>query len=412
MSVLLIGLLSAVLAADSGAALPLVTVQDFTVGEDLPALRAQRDLLTDTVGAALQNSGRFRIAGRAHARELAAKGAMAPKGCETLACGLSVAQRAGAAYLVRASVVRLASKRCKATVTLIDMARRQVVDLRSDAGACGAAAAGGRLAALAGLLGGSPPPPQASPEDYPPSPEASPSSTHGMVRVPAGSFWRGCSTHDTSCEADERPGRNLELREFWIDAAPVTVAQYRRCVEAGACTKAQANAVDSFCNEGARGRENHPINCVDWYQATSYCASRGKRLPNEAEWEKAARGDDGRVFPWGDEAPACARAVWNHGGNGCGKGTTGPVGRKPAGASPYGALDMAGNVWEWVYDTYDPAFYLRAPGRDPVHDGPGVYRVLRGGSFHSDLPGELRAGDRNANDPSLRGDTFGFRCAR
>lgn len=146
----------------------------------------------------------------------------------------------------------------------------------------------------------------------------------------------------TNCHGDER-GRTIELPTFLIDRTEVTVGQYSACVEAGACS---APNTRNDCNFGASGRRDHPVNCVDWEQARAYCAWAGKRLPTEAEWEKAARGVDGRRYPWGDEGPTPTRA--NLSGAHDGFSATSPVGRFLAGASPFGALDMLGNVSEWL----------------------------------------------------------------
>jgi formylglycine-generating enzyme required for sulfatase activity len=148
-----------------------------------------------------------------------------------------------------------------------------------------------------------------------------------MVRVPAGEFTMGSK----GGHSDEKPEHRVYLEEFYIDKYEVTVAQYRACVEAGACT---APSTGQYYNWGRSERENHPINGVDWDQAQAYCGWAGKRLPSEAEWEKAARGTDGRTYPWGNATPTCGYAVMSQGGDGCGQDSTWPVGSKPSGASP------------------------------------------------------------------------------
>ena len=170
--------------------------------------------------------------------------------------------------------------------------------------------------------------------------------------------------------------RDIYLDTFAIDRTEVTVGAYRKCVENGPCTEPDTG---KFCNWGGEDREEHPVNCVDWNQARTYCAWRGKRLPREAEWEKAARGTDGRKYPWSqndepgeqfeftseskcpDSSPAWANI-----------GVTTTDSRKrrrwdkfPDGASPYGALDMIGNVWEWVWDA--------VPGGRGVRGGSWYY---------------------------------------
>ena len=226
-----------------------------------------------------------------------------------------------------------------------------------------------------------------------------------MVSVPAGTFLRGSSSGD----ADEKPQRRVYLSAFSIDKHEVTVAQYRRCVRGGRCSKAKTG---TYCNWSQSGRGQHPLNCVNWAQAKAYCAWAGKRLPTEAEWEKAARGTDGRTYPWGNAQASCQRAVMREGGSGCGKKSTWPVGSKsPAGDSPYGAQDMAGNVWEWTADWYGKSYYSGAPVRNPEGPSAGPGRVVRGGSWDS-IARYVRAANRSYSTPADRTSNLGFRCAR
>jgi formylglycine-generating enzyme required for sulfatase activity len=212
-----------------------------------------------------------------------------------------------------------------------------------------------------------------------------PSSTldkAAMVRVPAGEFLWGSKE-----DADEgQPSAKIWLHAFDIDQHEVTVAQYQACVATRRCSKPAAG---EYCNGHEAERQNHPINCVNWHQAHTYCQWAGKRLPSEIEWEKAARGTDGRTYPWGEEEPSCSRAIFGEHGDGCGKNSTWPVGStSPMGDSPYGVQDMAGNVWEWVST-----------------------RVLRGGSW-DDLANNLRAARRHSFPPQAQNHYLGFRCAR
>lgn len=221
-----------------------------------------------------------------------------------------------------------------------------------------------------------------------------------MVRVPAGMFWYGCNYGVVPyCDRDEEPGQRVTLGEFWIDRTEVTVDAYGKCVRAGRCTRP---GTGGWCNWGKSERGNHPINCVDWYQAKAYCAWAGKRLPTEEEWEKASRGTDGRKYPWGNQTASCRYAVMADGGvRGCGRASTWPVGSKPEGASPYGALDMGGNVWEWTANGYFPDWFppwLR-------------YRVVRGGSW-GDVSWYVRTSTRTGISPRDRNYFLGFRCAR
>jgi len=242
------------------------------------------------------------------------------------------------------------------------------------------------------------------------APVRAPEGLAGVVKVPAGRFWYGCNESvDKECAIDEKPGKRIRLPAFQIDRTEVTVSAYRACVRAGACTEPNAG---QYCNWGNSGRERHPINCVDWNQARVYCAWAGKRMPSEQEWEKAARGRDGRKYPWGNEGFESAGRVANIAdvrrkraasswsrtlpGYDDGYQGTAPVGSYLAGASPYGVLDMSGNVWEWTSSWYDSR---------------QTRRVARGGSW-GDPPRLTRGSYRNMPYPATRHSTFGFRCAK
>jgi formylglycine-generating enzyme required for sulfatase activity len=215
-----------------------------------------------------------------------------------------------------------------------------------------------------------------------------------LVSIPAGVFYFGCNAEvDVECRKDEKPGALLPASGFWIDRTEVRVDEYARCVDSGVCSPP---AEGGLCNWNVEGRGDHPVNCVSWSQASRYCHWVGKRLPTEREWEKAARGTDGRRYPWGDEAPSCERAVMHgDGAEGCGSGSTWPVGSLDAGRSPYGLFDMAGNVLEWTADLY------------PASDGS---RIARGGSWRSRaIP--VRTSHRDHLDPKARYPHVGFRCA-
>lgn len=230
----------------------------------------------------------------------------------------------------------------------------------------------------------------------------------GMIRVPAGKFTRGSDDGDK----DERPKRNIYLSEYYIDAYEIRVDQYKECVNFGSCSKPDLNCgSDKTNNWISNDRDKHPINCISWIQADRYCRWANKRLPTEAEWEKAARGTDNRTYPWGDQSLSCDYAVMSAGGLGCGKGTTWPVGSKPQGSSPYGVHDMSGNVWEWVADRYSADAYQSAPERDPEGPQSGSERVYRGGGFGGNIS-RLRSASRFGGEPTYANADLGFRCVK
>lgn len=233
----------------------------------------------------------------------------------------------------------------------------------------------------------------------------------GWALVPSGAFPMGCDAGERGgfCGADESPQHLVTLsRDVCVGETEVTVGEYRSCVEQGACAPP---VVDKGCTWTAYPGEGEgrPVTCVDWYQARAYCAWLGGDLPTEAEWEKAARGTDGRIFPWGDEGVSCNRAIVSF----CAASPLDVGTTSPDGDSPYGLQDMAGNVWEWVYDRYRPSFYADecAEGcTDPLNADPGAGpRGLRGGSEATDAS-DARASNRNSADPATRLTHAGFRC--
>lgn len=234
-----------------------------------------------------------------------------------------------------------------------------------------------------------------------------PENIGDTVLVPAGEFTMG----NDSGRSDEKPVHKVYLDTFRIDKYEVTVQQYQACVQAGKCSKPDEGDEFRDCNWGKSDRGNHPINCVDWNQAKVYCEWTGKRLPSEAEWEKAARGTDGRKYPWGNQEPTCEYAIMNDSGYGCGKNSTWPVGSKPKGASPYGAMDMAGNVSNWVADWYDKDYYAKSTNRNPTGPGSGLQRVVRGSSCYV-VPKYMLLWGRYSRHPASRTSDLGFRCAR
>jgi serine/threonine-protein kinase len=228
-----------------------------------------------------------------------------------------------------------------------------------------------------------------------------------LVYVPSGQFLMGSPDADAGAGIEEKPQRSVYLSVFWIDQTEVTNAMYMRCVRENVCSppkETRSKTRLAYYDSPAFG--NYPVIYVSWQEAEVYCQWAGRRLPTEAEWEKAARGSNGATYPWGEAPPGIGLANFNNQ-----VGDTQPVGSYPAGASPYGALDMAGNVAEWVADWYDADYYPIAPDSNPTGPDSGEFRVLRGGSWFN-LARAMRAAFRLANYPELQSDTVGFRCAR
>ncbi len=246
----------------------------------------------------------------------------------------------------------------------------------------------------------------------------------GMIQVfiPAGFFQMGGL--DTNAQADEKPAHKVTLKAFWMDKVPVTNAMYDLCVKAGVCSLPRelksATRANYYTNPEFA---DYPVIYVTWEDAKNYCAWAGRRLPTEAEWEYAARGSaDYRTYPWGDAEPNDSLANFNY----AVKDTT-RVGSYPAGTSPFGVLDMAGNVWQWVSDFYGDKYYENSPELNPT--GPetamvqGLRRSMRGGSW-LDSAKDIRLANRGfALAPNLAADksaasykgeakdNIGFRCA-
>ncbi len=239
--------------------------------------------------------------------------------------------------------------------------------------------------------------PPVAPESGPsPAPATARPPRHQMVRVPAGPFIMGGTQADSKAEQDEMGhGDPVVLRTFLIDRTEVSNAMFER-VYPDHRTRREDGAGD-----------DDPVVSVTWYEADAYCRAVGLRLPTEAEWEKAARGTDGRVYPWGDTPPTPDRLNSRESN----LKRTAPVDAYPKGRSPYGALNMAGNVWEWTADWYDPRYYTVSPARNPLGPKRGQWKVIRGGSY-VDSPMDARASNRAATSPSSSSPKIGFRCAR
>lgn len=234
--------------------------------------------------------------------------------------------------------------------------------------------------------------------------------------VPSASFMMGSEAGD----ADERPVHLVVLEEFWIDRTEVTNAQYQACVADGECAapleRSSYSVSDYYTNQSYAA---YPVVHVTWEMADNFCEWRGGRLPTEAEWEYAAIGRSGALYPWGnalagDKANFCDAACssnfsWRDISIKDGEAEIGPVGSYPAGASWVGALDMAGNVYEWVFDWYDEGFYAVSPDENPAGPASGTEHVLRGGSWF-DRAEFLRSANRVAFPAGGSGDNIGFRC--
>jgi eukaryotic-like serine/threonine-protein kinase len=232
------------------------------------------------------------------------------------------------------------------------------------------------------------------------------SSIDGMklIFIPGGVFTMG----NGSGNADESPEHEIFLDNFWIDQTEVTNRQYTACVKAGNCP--EALSVGSFARQDYftnPAYEDYPVIYINYEQAQAYCSWAERRLPTEAEWEKAARGTDGRIFPWGNTAPSPDLLNFNRN-----VGDTSIVGNYPAGASPYGVLDMSGNVSEWVADWYDSKYYAGSLHLNPPGPVSGIERVLRGGNWEDTDINRIRAIDRISRLPQARSERYiGFRCA-
>ena len=226
-----------------------------------------------------------------------------------------------------------------------------------------------------------------------------------MMLVPAGEFVMGAHQEYEMAEKDERTTHTVYLSAFSIDQYEVTTARYAKFIQ-----ETKRPAPKYWSEEALKQHERKPVVGVDWNDAAAYCAWVEKRLPTGAEWEKAARGTDQRLYPWGSEEPSRQWANFDHC---CEKGYEAltEVGSFEQGKSPYGVYDMAGNVWEWVADRYDEGSYGTNPERNPTGRSSGEKRMVRGGAWDS-TSAYVRSSYRLGLSPTFRLDNIGFRCAK
>jgi eukaryotic-like serine/threonine-protein kinase len=271
------------------------------------------------------------------------------------------------------------------------------------------------------------PSPTATQPVTPPKSSNQGSTLDGMkiLLVPAGTFTMGDSADAAQAEClkvrsdcpydwfmDEAPGHPVTLNAYYIDKTEVTNAMYARCVDAGTCNRpASSSSRTRSSYFGSSQFANYPVINVTWFDAKTYCSWAGRRLPTEAEWEKAARGTDNRKYPWGNSFPSCSIANYYPINQDACKGDTTAVGSYSANISPYGALDMAGNVWEWVADWYADNTYSHGAQSNPIGSSTGTHRVMRGGAWVF-VENTLRSTNRHGDDPSHYDDSLGFRCAQ
>ena len=231
----------------------------------------------------------------------------------------------------------------------------------------------------------------------------------------------GCPENFDDCYENEKPRHEVKLKQFEIMKFLVTIGEYEKCIENGACNNNHPtiqhysiSGMNPSCNLYSERSKDHPMNCVSWYGAKAYCEWKGMRLPTEAEWEYAARGNDDRIYPWGNEQPTCKHAVMTEKGRewGCGRDETWSVGSKIEGASFFGLYDMAGNLWEWVEDDWTGNYEnATGDGKARINQEERLFKVLRGGGYTYG-GNSMRATLSQRLTPQKNRATNGFRCAK
>ncbi len=332
--------------------------------------------LTAQVEDAIFRLGSYKLVSRGQIRKVLKEQALGQTGCTDQSCAAEVGRLLNAEKIVSGKVTKWGGS-YQVSLQLIGVELGMIE--KSGLGKCSgcegnAEAVGGAVSgAGAGLFGPPVPAPAAKPRRTArPTPKPRPDSKSGEEWVyskPAG---------------------------LYFTRSEVTLGQFKKCVSAGGCKEKnrKTNSDSKYCNWGWSGRDNHPMNCVDWYGARDFCRWAGGRLPTEDEWYKEASNGGRRAYPWGEEEASCRRAVMDDGGNGCGENRTWPVCSKRSGDSVSGLCDMSGNVWEWT----------------PTPEG--TARVLRGGAWYNYGRGGLRASGRDMYDPGSRHSCSGFRCVR
>lgn len=376
----------------SAGSRPVVAVFDI----ELKRLKKPTDLtagLAEHLATLLTQSGRYRVIPRDQLRSrLSRQQKTSHKSCYDQSCQIEMGREMAAEKTLATRIIKI-GKICKVNLTLYDLRSAATDAAASAGGPCDEESLLHSLEQAVNKLSG-----QKTKATTRTATSINRKDIEGMVLIPAGTFTMGCDGNQNHCDAKEQPKRNVTLPAFAMDRHEVTVEEYERCVKAKSC---RWPSYEKFCNNNStfsrtQGRERHPLNCAHYEHAETYCKFVGKRLPTEAEWERAARGTDGRTFPWGEEKPDCSRSVWDEHGLICSVHSTWPVCLKPAGFSPDGLCDMAGNVAEWTLN----------------NSGDSKAYILRGGSWtHRGLG--LSTWNRRdwKNNPGENYRQNGFRCA-